>query len=317
MRLRQPMVIKLLLKEKPSPYPIFFLKILQMKFLFLHSLQGVLHPRSFLGCENFWSYRWLILFSDTIKYQAFKSLLHSFFSFAFFSLKCFSDTHSEGLPVCSLTSAQIRIPKRQSALRCRQKRRLQGPECRPDRASCPRGKSGLGVTGCGDSHGHGRGGDRPSGSDADVVPCDLSWSNSTFSSEHPVHCYCQGGLCTDGRLPCLLVGVNPPRAPGASSPPTQWFQADNWGRPLTPAPCWALAWVFLCRVLISFSLSLFFFFLFFSFFLLFRAAPAAHRGSQARGRIRATAASLHHSHSNEGSEPSLQPTPQLTATLDP
>ena len=33
--------------------------------------------------------------------------------------------------------------------------------------------------------------------------------------------------------------------------------------------------------------------------------------SQARGRMRASAASLDHSHSNTGSEPHLQPTPQL------
>ena len=38
---------------------------------------------------------------------------------------------------------------------------------------------------------------------------------------------------------------------------------------------------------------------------------------QARGRIGAAAASLHHSQSNEGSEPHLQPAPQLTTTLDP
>ena len=37
---------------------------------------------------------------------------------------------------------------------------------------------------------------------------------------------------------------------------------------------------------------------------------------QARGLIGAAAASLHHSHSNIGSEPCLQPTPQLTATAD-
>ena len=37
----------------------------------------------------------------------------------------------------------------------------------------------------------------------------------------------------------------------------------------------------------------------------FRAAPTAHGGSQARGLIRATAASLRHSHSNAGSEPCL------------
>ena len=40
-------------------------------------------------------------------------------------------------------------------------------------------------------------------------------------------------------------------------------------------------------------------------------------GSQARGPIRATHDGLHHSHSNEGSKQGLQPTPQLTAMLDP
>ena len=54
----------------------------------------------------------------------------------------------------------------------------------------------------------------------------------------------------------------------------------------------------------------------FLFSLLFRATPVANGSSQARGWIGATAASLCHSHSNEGSEPGLQPTPQLTATLD-
>ena len=42
---------------------------------------------------------------------------------------------------------------------------------------------------------------------------------------------------------------------------------------------------------------------FFSAFLLFRAAPVAYGGSQARDRIGAAAANLHHSHSNMGSEP--------------
>ena len=46
------------------------------------------------------------------------------------------------------------------------------------------------------------------------------------------------------------------------------------------------------------------------------AAPAAYGDSQARGRIGAIAASLRQSHSNAGSEPRLQPTPQLTATPD-
>ena len=59
-----------------------------------------------------------------------------------------------------------------------------------------------------------------------------------------------------------------------------------------------------------------FFFLVF-LFCLYRAALAAYGGSQARGRIRAVAAGLCHSHSNARLEPRLQPTPQLTAKLDP
>ena len=47
------------------------------------------------------------------------------------------------------------------------------------------------------------------------------------------------------------------------------------------------------------------------------AAPAAYRGSQARGLIGAVAAGLHQGHSNMGSEPHLWPTPQLMATPDP
>ena len=60
-------------------------------------------------------------------------------------------------------------------------------------------------------------------------------------------------------------------------------------------------------------------FSFFFFFLLFRSAPTAYGGSQARGPIGATAAGLRHrqSHSNAGSEPRLRPTPQLTAMPDP
>ena len=43
----------------------------------------------------------------------------------------------------------------------------------------------------------------------------------------------------------------------------------------------------------------------------------AYVGSQARGQIRAIAAGLRHSHSNEGSKPHLQPAPQLMAMPDP
>ena len=55
------------------------------------------------------------------------------------------------------------------------------------------------------------------------------------------------------------------------------------------------------------------FFLFLSFFpiywfICFPYVPTAYGGSQARGRIRATAARLHHSHSNARSKPRLWPT---------
>ena len=53
------------------------------------------------------------------------------------------------------------------------------------------------------------------------------------------------------------------------------------------------------------------------YFSFFSAIPAAYGSSQARGRIRATAASLHHSNSNAGYEPHLPPTPQFTAMPDP
>ena len=55
----------------------------------------------------------------------------------------------------------------------------------------------------------------------------------------------------------------------------------------------------------------------FFFFLLFRAAHVAYGGSQTRGPIGATATGLCQNHSNVGSEPHLQPTPQLMATPDP
>ena len=61
--------------------------------------------------------------------------------------------------------------------------------------------------------------------------------------------------------------------------------------------------------------SVFFIYLCFVF-CLFRAAPTLRENSQARGWIWAVAASPHHSHSNAGSKPHLQPTPQLTAMPD-
>ena len=66
---------------------------------------------------------------------------------------------------------------------------------------------------------------------------------------------------------------------------------------VSPEPQWELLNLFL------------FYFIFFIFFCLFRAAPVAYGGSQARGLIGATDANLHHSHSNTKSEPHLWPTP--------
>ena len=59
-------------------------------------------------------------------------------------------------------------------------------------------------------------------------------------------------------------------------------------------------------------------FYFFIFFLPFSgAAPSAYGGSLARGLIGAVATGPHQSHSNLGSEPHLQPIPQLTTMPDP
>ena len=67
-------------------------------------------------------------------------------------------------------------------------------------------------------------------------------------------------------------------------------------------------WSFQLKERAKFSfLSLFV--LFFLSFVLFRATPAAYGGSQARGLIRTTAASLCQSHSNTRSEARLRPTP--------
>ena len=65
---------------------------------------------------------------------------------------------------------------------------------------------------------------------------------------------------------------------------------------------WALPYTLHFLLLLSFCLS--------------RTAPSAYGGSQAKGRIGAPAAGLHHSHSSVGSELRLPPTPQLTATPD-
>ena len=61
----------------------------------------------------------------------------------------------------------------------------------------------------------------------------------------------------------------------------------------------------------------FYLFIYFCLFAFSRATPAAYGGSQARDLIGDVATSLCHSHSNTGSKPNLQPTPQLMATQDP
>ena len=81
--------------------------------------------------------------------------------------------------------------------------------------------------------------------------------------------------------------------------------AQIWIQPLA----WELLYLF-----IYFILFYLFIYLFFAFS---RAALVAYGGSQFRGRIGAVAAGLHHSHSNAGSHPCLQPTPQLIVTPDP
>ena len=61
----------------------------------------------------------------------------------------------------------------------------------------------------------------------------------------------------------------------------------------------------------------FFFFFFFFVFCPFRDAPEAYGGFKAMGLIGAVATGLRQSHSNARSEPRLQPSPRLTAVLDP
>ena len=72
-----------------------------------------------------------------------------------------------------------------------------------------------------------------------------------------------------------------------------------------------------CSTLMGHSNAILLQIFFFIFFFLFMATSAAYGGSQARGPVGATAASLYHSHSNARSKPHLRTTPQLMATLDP
>ena len=60
-----------------------------------------------------------------------------------------------------------------------------------------------------------------------------------------------------------------------------------------------------------------FIYLFLLFFFFLSATHKAYGSFQAWVQIGATAAGLSYSHSNKGSKLHLQPTPQLTAMLDP
>ena len=71
-----------------------------------------------------------------------------------------------------------------------------------------------------------------------------------------------------------------------------------------------------CVCEFDFVLYVDFLFCLFIYLLLFRAAPATYGSLQARGRIGAAPASLHHSHDNARSEPYLQTIPQFMAMLD-
>ena len=83
----------------------------------------------------------------------------------------------------------------------------------------------------------------------------------------------------------------------------QHFLENHWRAPASYSPKLSKP----CFVLFLFLFCLFLFC--FLFLFLFRAAPVAYRSSQARH--------LHHSHSNAGSKPHLQPMPQLVVMPDP
>ena len=133
-------------------------------------------------------------------------------------------------------------------------------------------------------------------------------------------------MCCEGRgsspTPCPPGSQTPPGPCPALCPPACFLQSFlirtkpllHETAPTNPL----LRFLSSRKYFISFYF-IYLFFVFLSFVVVVAiswAAPAAYGGSQARGRIRAVATSLRQSHSNAGSEPRLQPTPQLTATPD-
>ena len=88
---------------------------------------------------------------------------------------------------------------------------------------------------------------------------------------------------------------------------------EHWNSPARPTPTVALLDNFETRS----SGQLFFLFVYLFIFAILGLHPQHMEGSQARGQIRAEVAGLHHSHSNTGSKPCPQSTPQLTAMSNP
>ena len=160
-------------------------------------------------------------------------------------------------------------------------------------------------------------------------PCWVEWDPGPSSHETPVSllmrskpAWVSGLWPTQGLKPLTQEPPNSGVCCGLCSP---WLSG---GRIFTPATggsvrrrrrpshhqphCWEWSWLHLGWVTSS-SWSPFFCFS----FCLFGAALVACGGFQARGRIGAIAAGLHHSHSNSGSELCPKTTPRLMAMLDP
>ena len=152
---------------------------------------------------------------------------------------------------------------------------------------------------------------------AQLVSSRTEFNSETLFLEPPLFVFLFFGFCLFVSfcfgpflsMPVLRLGIKP--TPQQQLEP----QRDNAGSLICRATrelSTAHAFNLLTTTLFLLQISLLSF-----FFGLFRAAPMAYGGSQARGQIGAVAASLHQSHSTMGYEMGLQPTAQLTATLDP
>ena len=93
----------------------------------------------------------------------------------------------------------------------------------------------------------------------------------------------------------------------------------HWPRPgIEPASSWILVGFITTEPQQElWGVFIYLFTFYFCLFGISSATLATYGVSQARALIGAVATSLYQSHSNVGSKPHLQPTPQLTATPDP